>query len=248
VEAPEKLPELALKGIEEFNRGEFYECHEYLEEAWMEEPRRVRFLYQGILQVGVGFYHQQNGNWRGATGLLRNGTQRLKEFEPETLGVDVARLVRAMPRGARRTRARAGTRARQVSDPQSGVRLGSPRARGAFCSRAPPKTSSCSFPLYRSHAGGEFAHRTALDQAAWSSRVILGVDLHLLLGECHEQLEVVTRNLVQFGPADHDLRQLVRVVDVVVERHCPLLARYRRHVTDVAPDVTSERPAEKDYM
>ena len=46
----------------------------------MQEPSRVRFLYQGILQVGVGFYHQQNGNWRGATGLLRNGTARLKEF------------------------------------------------------------------------------------------------------------------------------------------------------------------------
>jgi uncharacterized protein len=98
VGGPEELPELALKGIEEFNRGEFYECHEYLEEAWMQEPGRVRFLYQGILQVGVGFYHQQNGNWRGATGLLRNGTQRLKEFEPETLGVDVAKLVRECER------------------------------------------------------------------------------------------------------------------------------------------------------
>ena len=95
---PKEIPELVLKGIEEFNKGEFYECHEYLEEAWMQEPRRVRFLYQGILQVGVGFYHQQNGNWRGATGLLRNGTQRLKEFEPVTLGVDVARLIRESER------------------------------------------------------------------------------------------------------------------------------------------------------
>ena len=92
------LPDLALKGIEEFNRGEFYECHEYLEEAWMQEPGRVRFLYQGILQVGVGFYHLQNGNWRGATGLLRNGAVRLKEFEPVTLGVDVAKLVRESER------------------------------------------------------------------------------------------------------------------------------------------------------
>ena len=97
-ESPEGLPDLALKGIEEFNRGEFYECHEYLEEAWMREPRRVRFLYQGILQVGVGFYHLQNGNWRGATGLLRNGAVRLKEFEPATLGVDVAKLVRESER------------------------------------------------------------------------------------------------------------------------------------------------------
>ncbi len=93
-ESPEGLPNLALQGIEEFNRGEFYECHEYLEEAWMQEPRRVRFLYQGILQVGVGFYHLQNGNWRGATGVLRNGIERLREFEPKMLGIDVARLVR----------------------------------------------------------------------------------------------------------------------------------------------------------
>lgn len=90
----EEVPQLVLQGIEEFNRGEFFECHEYLEEAWMQEPRRVRFLYQGILQVGVGFYHLQNGNWRGATGVLRNGIARLEEFEPETLGIDVARLIR----------------------------------------------------------------------------------------------------------------------------------------------------------
>ena len=97
-ESSEEVPELVLKGIEEFNKGEFYECHEYLEEAWMQEPGRVRFLYQGILQVGVGFYHQRNGNWRGATGLLRNGTIRLKEFEPVALGIDVARLIRECER------------------------------------------------------------------------------------------------------------------------------------------------------
>ena len=90
---PEELPDLVLRGIEEFNRGEFFECHEYLEEAWMHESGRIRYLYQGILQVGVGFYHLQNGNWRGATGLLRNGTTRLKEFEPATLGLDVAKLI-----------------------------------------------------------------------------------------------------------------------------------------------------------
>ncbi len=97
-EVPEEIPELVLKGIEEFNRGGFYECHEYLEDAWREESRRIRYLYQGILQVGVGFYHQENGNWRGATGLLRSGIARLKEFEPAALGVDVGHLVRESER------------------------------------------------------------------------------------------------------------------------------------------------------
>ena len=92
--ATENVPALVLKGIEEFNKSEFFECHEYLEDAWREETRQIRFLYQGILQVGVGFYHQENGNWPGATGLLRSGIKRLRDFEPEELGVDVSRLVR----------------------------------------------------------------------------------------------------------------------------------------------------------
>src|SRR4028119_1550743 len=97
-DALQEVSRLVLNGIEEFNRGEFYECHEYPEEAWMPAPRRVRFLYQGILRVGVGFYRLGNGNWRGATSLLRNGTIRLKEFEPVTLNIDVARLVRECER------------------------------------------------------------------------------------------------------------------------------------------------------
>ncbi len=92
---PEPIPNLVLKGIGEFNGGEFFECHEYLEDAWREESRQIRFLYQGILQVGVGFYHLKNGNWRGATGLLRSGIERLRDFEPEERGVDVSHLVRA---------------------------------------------------------------------------------------------------------------------------------------------------------
>ncbi len=94
----EPAPDGLLEGVRLFNAGEFFECHEALEEIWLEERDPIRYLYQGILQIGVGFYHLQNGNWRGATGLLRNGTQRLREFEPETLGIDVARLVRESER------------------------------------------------------------------------------------------------------------------------------------------------------
>lgn len=89
-----RLPEDALRGFALFNRGEFYACHERLEDAWREEPGRVRYLYQGVLQVGVGFYHLRRGNLPGARSLVRKGLSRLREFEPETRGVDVERLVR----------------------------------------------------------------------------------------------------------------------------------------------------------
>jgi len=62
-----------LAGIELFNAREFYECHEVLEEIWLAEPERIRTLYQGILQVGVAFYHLGRGNFRGATSLLETG-------------------------------------------------------------------------------------------------------------------------------------------------------------------------------
>ena len=96
--SPEGLPDLALKGIEEFNRGEFYECHEYLEEAWMQEPGRVRFLYQGILQVGVGFHHLSRANLYGARSLWTRGVALLQPFRPSCMGVDVEALVLATER------------------------------------------------------------------------------------------------------------------------------------------------------
>nr|WP_276129938.1 DUF309 domain-containing protein [Rubrobacter indicoceani] len=77
-----------------FNRGEFYRCHEYLEDQWREEPNGIRLLYQGILQVGVGFHHLRAGNRRGASRLLTKGLANLRGFEPTTRNLDIARLRR----------------------------------------------------------------------------------------------------------------------------------------------------------
>jgi uncharacterized protein len=90
-------PEL-LKGIEEFNRGEFFEQHETLEEIWIEEDDPIRYLYQGILQVGVGFHHRRRNNYRGAHLLLERGKGYLEPFRPNCMGIDVESLVQAAER------------------------------------------------------------------------------------------------------------------------------------------------------
>ncbi len=82
-----------LRGIEEFNGQEYYECHETLEAIWLNERDSIRYLYQGILQVGVGFYHWRRGNWRGAVGELRHGLEKLETFRPQCMSIDVERLV-----------------------------------------------------------------------------------------------------------------------------------------------------------
>ena len=88
----EEPPAGLLTGIAQFNAGEYWECHETLEELWRPEPDHIRYLYQGILQIGVGFYHLRRGNWRGAVNKLRSGNGYLAPSTPTCLGIDVARL------------------------------------------------------------------------------------------------------------------------------------------------------------
>ena len=87
-----------LEGIAQFNRGEFFEQHETLEDAWIEEQDPIRYLYQGILQVGVGFYHLSRGNGYGAGRLWARGVALLETFPPACNGIAVAELVAATQR------------------------------------------------------------------------------------------------------------------------------------------------------
>ncbi|WP_298983700.1 DUF309 domain-containing protein [Caldilinea sp.] len=89
-DAPLSAP--ARRGIEEFNRGEYFEQHEWLEEAWNEETRPVREMYQGILQIGVAFLQIQRNNWAGAIKMFRRGLPRLRTLPPICQGVDIASL------------------------------------------------------------------------------------------------------------------------------------------------------------
>ncbi|ACK72130.1 protein of unknown function DUF309 [Gloeothece citriformis PCC 7424] len=82
-----------LQGVEEFNRQEFYACHDTLEALWMDSTEPQKSFYQGILQIAVGCYHLENQNWRGAVILLGEGTRRLNHYQPTYEGIDVEHLV-----------------------------------------------------------------------------------------------------------------------------------------------------------
>src|SRR3954447_19294681 len=89
----ESPPARLRRGIEQFNHGQFYEQHETLEEEWLEETDPVRYLYQGILQIGVGFEHLRRGNAKGALSLWARGIGYLEPFAGGCMGIDVDRLV-----------------------------------------------------------------------------------------------------------------------------------------------------------
>jgi predicted metal-dependent hydrolase len=81
------------EGVEQFNRQQFYACHDTLEEIWMEAMEPQRTFYQGILQIAVALYHLGNANLRGATILLGEGSNRLRRYQPTYAEVDVTALV-----------------------------------------------------------------------------------------------------------------------------------------------------------
>ena len=83
---------LALKGIELFNRQEFFEAHEELEHAWNEEPGPARELYRGILQVAVAYLQVTRQNYNGALKMFLRMRQWLDPLPDKCRGVDVAQL------------------------------------------------------------------------------------------------------------------------------------------------------------
>jgi predicted metal-dependent hydrolase len=85
-----------LKAIEEFNQQLFFECHETLEEIWLEEHGEDRKFYQGIIQIAAGYYKLQQGVPAGALKLWRMGIEKIEAFGPVFLGINVETLAGAV--------------------------------------------------------------------------------------------------------------------------------------------------------
>jgi predicted metal-dependent hydrolase len=85
-----------LKGIDEFNRGLFFECHETLEEIWLEEHGEERKFYQGIIQIAAGYFKWEQKVPAGAIKLWHSGLEKLEPYGPVYLGIDVESFVVAV--------------------------------------------------------------------------------------------------------------------------------------------------------
>jgi uncharacterized protein len=88
----DQAPEELLQAVDEFNRGDWFECHETLEELWVGAKGELRDFYQGVLQLAVALYHWRNGNFKGALILLKGSGDCLGRVASKCQGVDVARL------------------------------------------------------------------------------------------------------------------------------------------------------------
>ena len=89
----ETIPQEFWQGVELFNTGQFYACHDTLEALWMESTEPDKSFYQGILQIAVALYHLGNANVRGAIILLGEGSNRLARYPAVYSQIDVDELL-----------------------------------------------------------------------------------------------------------------------------------------------------------
>lgn len=57
------------------DEGRPFDAHDVLEGAWKAAPPEEKLLWKGLAQLAVGLTHEQRGNARGASALLRRGAE-----------------------------------------------------------------------------------------------------------------------------------------------------------------------------
>lgn len=85
--------QLFQEGVALFNRSQFLECHEVLEQLWLESSGDRKLFLQGLIQIAVALHHLRGGNLRGARRLLEAGMEKISGHapEPETMNVGALR-------------------------------------------------------------------------------------------------------------------------------------------------------------
>ncbi len=70
------------EGLELFNAGRFFECHEAWEAAWKRSHGEVKLFYQGLIQAAVAMLHAERGNLEGAASLCEKAMAKLDRLPP----------------------------------------------------------------------------------------------------------------------------------------------------------------------
>jgi predicted metal-dependent hydrolase len=86
------MDERYLKGIEFFNKRDFFEAHEEWEALWHDTHDKSKDFYQGLIQVTSAFHHFQHGNLRGARLLHDSGIELLAPYGDFFEGLDLKSL------------------------------------------------------------------------------------------------------------------------------------------------------------
>ncbi len=90
---PDDFEDQFAAGLDLFNSEEFYDCHDTIEEIWLQESSDQRPFLQGLIQAAVAFHHFQQGSWGAARSMLRLAIEKLDPYPDRHKGIRLARLV-----------------------------------------------------------------------------------------------------------------------------------------------------------
>ena len=65
------------RGIDLFNQEDFYECHDTIEEIWLQESSDRQPFLQGLIQAAVAFHHYEHGKWGAARSMMQMAIDKL---------------------------------------------------------------------------------------------------------------------------------------------------------------------------
>lgn len=87
-------PEQALVFAQELiDSGRAFSAHEVLEAVWKSCPADERDLWQGLAQLCVAVVHADRGNPTGAAALRARAAERLRGYQGNEYGLDLAALI-----------------------------------------------------------------------------------------------------------------------------------------------------------
>ena len=89
---PQPHADFYEQGIDLFNQGRFFECHEAWEEIWKRSDGELKLFYQGLIQAAVAILHAQRGNLEGARSLYQKASANLDSIPHEHMGLAVGEL------------------------------------------------------------------------------------------------------------------------------------------------------------
>jgi len=94
------------EGIGLFNAGRFFECHESLEDFYLQTDEEHKPFLEGLVQLSAACrIFQEFGEITGPVRMIRQAIIRLENYQPAYLGIRVKSLIRSLEKWTSRMEA-----------------------------------------------------------------------------------------------------------------------------------------------
>lgn len=82
---PEHLAKME-EGVKLFNEQKYWECHESLEDVWMEDRQdAARNVYWAVIQVAAALIHYRDGKIIGAQGMINKAKEKFRRCREQNI-------------------------------------------------------------------------------------------------------------------------------------------------------------------